>query len=162
MHHLSQPDVVLPRLAPPFEQWAQTLFADEWQPLESWATQYPAVVYNIRQTKPAKGFCALCVKFITLNARSAPQTIALLLVLNSGVDGRMGVRVQVHSAMEDHYVPAGLILSIYSNNDKALQPVQARDYEDYMRLPYFRCLPGAQFRLQITLDDDAFSETFSV
>ena len=196
MHHLSQADMLFPRLALPFEQWGglvqskawfqqlyqsrlqatnpanslctnlgqwtQNLFAEDWQPLDSWATKYPAFAHNVRRAEQVKGFCAPRVKFITLNAKSAPQTIALLMVLNSGVDGRMGVRVQVHSALDNHHVPAGLVLSIYSNTDQALQAIQARDQEDYMQLPYFRCLPGAQFRLQITLDEDAFSETFSV
>lgn len=196
MHHLSQADVIFPRLALPFEQWgtlvqnrdwcqqlyqsrldtvkqtkppfthleqwAQNLFTNDWQPLESWKTKSPAFAHSLRQVRQVKEFCAPRVKFITLDTKSDPQTVALLMVLNSGVDGRMGMRVQVHPAVDSHYVPTGLILSIYSNEDEILQSVQARDQEDYMRLPYFRCRPGAQFRLQITLDDDAFSETFSV
>ncbi len=198
MQHLSQADVIFPRLALPFEQWGvllhcrdwcqqlyrrrlnafnqvenptatklgswfQNFFGNEWQSLESLLANYPAFAHNLRRARQAKGFCAPRVKFITLNAESDPQTIALLMVLNSGVeDGRMGVRVQVHPAIDGQYVPTDLVLSIYSNDDEILQSVQAYGQEDYMRLPYFRCVPGAQFRLQVTLGDDIFSETFSV
>ncbi len=143
--------------------WLKDLFADEWQSLEALlGAGHPALAHNLRRAKHDKGFCAPRVKFITLNAELEPQTVALLMVLNTETDGRMGVRVQVHPAVADHHVPTDLVLSIYSQDDEMLQSVQARTQEDYMRLPHFRCFPGTQFRLQITLSDDTFSETFSV
>ncbi|MFG6097844.1 DUF1822 family protein [Leptothoe sp. ISB3NOV94-8A] len=143
-------------------QWLHNLFGEDWQPLDSfWGLQHPAFAYNMRRAREPKGFCAPRIKFVTLNAEVEPQTVALLMVLNSESDGRMGVRVQVHPAVENNHVPTDLILSIYSKDDEILQSVQARTQEDYMQLPYFRCQPGTQFRLQIDLSDDTFSETFS-
>ena len=198
MQHLSQPNIVFPRLAFPFEHWGsllhsvdwrqqlyqrrldahthkdelpdtklskwfQNLFADEWQAFDTFlGSGHTALAYNLRRTRHVKGFCAPRVKFITLNTDLEPQTIALLMVLNSESDGRMGVRVQVHPATDDQYVPTNLILAIHSQDDEILQSIQARDQEDYMRLPHFRCLPGTQFQLKITLSDETFSETFLV
>lgn len=144
-------------------QWFQNLFANEWQSLEAvLSSNYPTFAHNFRRARDTKGFCAPRVKFITLNAELEPQTVALLMVLNSEADSRMGVRVQVHAAVEGRCVPKDLVLSIYSKDDEILQSIQARGQEDYMRLPHFRCLPSTQFRLKISLNEDAFSETFSV
>lgn len=161
--HACDRKVSIPMAKTPLNQWFQNLFADEWQSLETFvAGAHPTLNYNLRKTRHAKGFCAPRVKFVTLNADVEPQTVALLMVLNSEADGRMGVRVQVHPATNDGHVPASLRLAIYSEDGSVLQVVQAREQEDYMRLPHFRCLPGTQFQLQISLSDDTFSETFAV
>lgn len=152
-----------PRTKTELSQWLKKQFTDAWQPLESWlGSEQLALAYNLRRVEQVKGFCAPRIKFITLNADVAPQQVALLMVLNSELDDRMGIRVQVHPAIADHHVPTGLSLAIYSQDNEILQCVQAHQQEDYIRLPHFKCLPGTQFRLQITLRDATFSELFSV
>lgn len=144
-------------------QWLKDRFTEEWQSLEALlGAGHLALAHNLRRARHVKGFCAPRVKFITLNAEVEPQTVALLMALNTEADGRMGVRVQVHPATPEQPVPPALVLAIYSQDDEILQSIQANGQEDYMRLPHFRCPAGTQFRLQITLDEETFSETFSV
>ena len=143
--------------------WFQGLFANEWRSLDTFGCLTPpALARSTRPTQAKTGFCVPCVKFVTLTTGLETQTVALLMALNSEADGRMGVRVQVHPASNDGYLPPQLSLAIYSANNEVLQIIQAREQEDYMRLPHFKCLPGTQFRLQITLTDDIFCETFTV
>ncbi|MEM9804463.1 MAG: DUF1822 family protein [Cyanobacteria bacterium P01_D01_bin.56] len=200
IQHLSQPDVVFPRLAIPFEQWAtlinqqnwrqqlyqrrlaslgqeirmanaglslnqwfhdlQTLFEQGWYSLET-VLGTDTLSLSFRTVSPTNAAQQQRVKLITLNAEFTPQTMVLLMALTAETDGRVGVRVQLHASTQE-CVPAQLSLSIYSVANEMLQSIQTSGQEDYIRLPYFRCIPGYQFRLQVTLNNDVFSETYTV
>lgn len=199
IQQLSQPDVVFPRLAIPFDQWGtllnqqtwrqqlyrtrlsgigyevqlpnpglnlsqwfqhlQNLFEQGWHSLET-AVGTDALSPSFRTAAPTTEAQQQRVKLITLNAESAPQPLVLLMALTAETDGRVGVRVQLHATAQD-CLPAQLSLAIYSAASEMLQSIQTNGQEDYIRLPYFRCIPGYQFRLQVTLDNDSFSETYT-
>ncbi|MEM9265805.1 MAG: DUF1822 family protein [Cyanobacteria bacterium P01_F01_bin.13] len=145
-------------------QWFQNLFTGGWQSLEAvlGATPYALRSSDISTSSTPVPPGPKCIKFITLNAESDPQTVALTMALNMESDGRTGIQVQVYPHHRDSYIPAHLVLAIYSNANEMLQTIQARDQENYIQLPRFKCWPDTQFRLQMTLSDDAFSETFAV
>lgn len=102
------------------------------------------------------------VKSITLGAESEPQTLLLLIALNSETDGRSGIRVQLHPMTQELRMPPDVVMEMYSMSDDLLERVQSYGQEDYLRLPYFRCWPDTQFQLRIALYADTFSETFAV
>ena len=141
--------------------WFADWCAEGWQTLETFLGEEVRLVPRRVEGMP-DGLCRQRIKFITLKVGSEQQTLALLIVLSSEADGRTKIRTQIHPRNRDQYLPSGLILAMYSGTDERLQKVQSTAQEDYMRLPQFRCLPGTQFRLQVTFHNDTFSETFAV
>ena len=143
--------------------WFQAIFTDGWQSLELFIDDGPRFAFRNRGALGNENDYGLQrVKFITLNTESEPQTLALIMALKAEADGRTGVQVQVYPNHETSYVPPHLTLALYSAEDEVLQSIQARDQEDSIRLPSFKCLSGTQFRLQLSCSNDVFNEAFSV
>ena len=157
-HQVQVPSTVLT-----LNQWFQdlhNLFEQGWHSLEI-VLGTDTLSPSFRTSAQTNAAQQQRVKLITLNAESSPQTVVLLMALTTEADRRVGVRVQIHSTTQE-CVPAQLSLAIYSAADEMLQSVQTNGQEDYIRLPYFRCIPGSQFRLDVVLNDDTFSETYVV
>ncbi|NEQ50070.1 MAG: DUF1822 family protein [Leptolyngbya sp. SIO3F4] len=143
--------------------WFQGSFDTGWQSVDMFLGQGPTLAFRNSGAIGNTNDSGLeRMKFITLNSESESQGLALILALKAEADGRMGVRVQVYSNYETPYVPPHLVLAIYSDRNEVLQSIQARNQEDSIRLPAFKCSSGTTFRLQLSLNDETFSETFTV
>lgn len=143
--------------------WLQGTFEPGWQALETWLGENAIPTYR-RAGDTGHSFraCQQRIKFITLTSESGPQTLILLIALHSDTNECTGIRVQVHSIYRKFYIPAGLELAIHSHTGQTLQSVCAGKQTNYIQLPVFKCKPGIQFRLQVTLSEDTFSEVFTI
>jgi len=99
-------------------------------------------------------------KLLDFGVQLGESAIALAIVLSRRPGDRVNVRVQVHPLGE--YLPPQLQLALVSEAGEILQSVTSRGQDLWMQLPAFNVQPSTQFRLQISLGEMRFSETFSV
>lgn len=145
-------DSLSKRVAEEVEQMSQTLLGQQLQP--NWATRG---VSELRQETDVKS-----AKLIDLGVKLGHQQIALLVGYKSREDGTERIRVQLHPASGETYLPPNLKLALLSESEEIQVEVPSRGHDNYIQLPAFSCEQGDKFILRITLDDFSFTENFVI
>ncbi|MCG5060498.1 MAG: DUF1822 family protein [Limnoraphis sp. WC205] len=190
VQRLSDSEIVVPRLAVPFELWASLLEHNQWQPLcqqrrgqqtsinlsrwfdnlfdtawQSIDTLFPTsqpLAFNFRRTPNAPEQEMQRVKQIHLGTLQASTLVVLLVGLGVETDGRMGVRVQLHPQPNHSYLPAHVRLTLRSESGEVLRSVEARTEDNYIQIPRFKCSPGFRFTVEISWENTNITEHFQV
>lgn len=159
----TRPDPVEP--APPpvnLSQWLQNVFEETWQTLEALLGTQPDLAFNFRRVQSQAETETLTrrARRVRLQTADASHVVLLVLTLGHEPDGRVLARIQLYPLERTEFLPPGLTLTMLSGAGDIVQSVQARDQDDCIQLKRFRCLPRKSFRLQVSLDDASFTETF--
>ena len=144
----------------PLSQWFQTIFDSSWQSLESLFEPQAQLAFSLRQSSTSTPADVRRAKQIYLETLEVSQALALVLGLNTEPDGRIGIRIQLHPVGDQAYLPASLTLTLRSTSGDTLQSVQTREQDNYIRLKRFKCLPGKQFSVEISLGEVRLTEEF--
>ncbi len=139
-------------------QWLQSVFDPAWQAIEALVNADPQLAFNIRQTTDANDALIRRVQPIQVITSTVDQPVMLVVSIEAEPDDRMGIQIQLYAATGD--LPANLEFTMRSSADSVIQSVQTRDQDDSIQLRRFKCAVGAQFAIQIRLDDFYFSEVF--
>jgi hypothetical protein len=100
-------------------------------------------------------------KVIDLKKEFKNITVLLKVAFIKEADGRVGVKVQIHPASEERYLPANLKLALLLDSE-ILKSVTSERSDIYIELPYFKCQLGTQFCLEIMLEDFLYIEKFHI
>lgn len=140
-------------------QWWNNVFEAGWQAIEDLFGSQPDLAFNFRQTNSTTEQVRR-VKQIQLNAEL--PTLLLVVMLEPEADSRMRIWVQVFPQPGETYLPANLRLELLSMTGDVLQSVQAGEMSNYIQLRRFKSPIGAQFRLQVAIDNTFTYEDFVV
>jgi hypothetical protein len=84
----------------------------------------------------------------------------LLIGLNQESDGRIKVKIRLHSGGGVPVLPANIKLALQSVNSEELSQVEYPRAMNFIQLQSFKLQPGTEFKIQIVLDGDVFTESF--
>ncbi|MEB3277599.1 MAG: DUF1822 family protein [Lyngbya sp.] len=186
VQRLSRPDVLVPRLAIPFERWAalleynqgqplsqqrqgqgaidlsrwlENLFETGWQSIEALFPQRESNAVIFRRTAQRE---VQRIKQISIGNLETSNLVVLLVGLSPETDGRLGVRIQLHPQPNNLYLPAYTRLTLRSESGEVLREVVARTQDNYIQIPRFKCPPGYRFSIEIAWEDTSVTEYFQV
>lgn len=140
-------------------QWWQNIFEAGWQAIEDLFAPQPDLAFNFRQTN-ATPTQVRRGKQIQLGAEF--PAVLLVMVLETEADERIRIGIQIHPQSGAVYLPANLRLELLSMTGEVLQSVQAGSTSNYIQLRRFKSPAGAQFRLQVGIEDAFCYEDFIV
>lgn len=105
-----------------------------------------------------QGFTAS--KMINLRAKLASIPLLLLIGLNHEPDGQIKVKIRLHSGGGVPVLPANIELILQAIDGELLSQVQYPRAMNFIQLQSFKLQPGTEFKIQVGLGDDRFTESF--
>jgi Protein of unknown function (DUF1822) len=141
--------------------WFQNIFEAGWQSVDKLlSTQQTTLALNFRtdaslNVVPVKG-----VKLIDLGMELKGTAVMLLVGLTPDIDEKVNIRVQLHPASGETYLPPNLKLGLLSQSGVTLQEVQSRSQDNYIQLKRFKSPSGKGFSIQVALGDVSIKEYF--
>ncbi|MGI0487230.1 DUF1822 family protein [Pantanalinema rosaneae CENA516] len=138
-------------------QWFQHQFEAGWQALETLLGEDANLAYSFRQTADLTDVPIKGAKLLQL-----PTQAVLLLVSVEAMpnDDQVGIRAQLRSRDRQISLPEGLSLHLLATDGEVIQSVQARQQDEAIQLKRFRIPSGTPFTLQITWENEVFTEPF--
>ncbi|GAA6614781.1 DUF1822 family protein [Scytonema sp. NUACC26] len=141
--------------------WFQNIFSAGWQNLDDLlSVQQKALMVQFRNDFGLNEKCVKRAKLIDLGIQFGSSSFVLLIGLKTEVDGKIGVRVQLHPANEEVYLIPDLRLILLSQTGTILQEVSSRSDDHYIQLKKFKSSPGICFSVQVALNDVSIKEDF--
>lgn len=181
IERLGKPEVVFPRREVPFSLWGALLQNEQWrdrllrkrlgqpqpsqpiislrdwwensaiagwQRLENSAFATPAMA---RRDRAVSGTMIRRLKVMTI-ATTPPQAVALLMSVGATEDERLGVSIRLHPQPGRDLIPPGITLELLSLSGEPFKTVTARDRDNAIQIPRFKCPPGFNFAVRVKLD----------
>ncbi|WP_084639401.1 DUF1822 family protein [Geitlerinema sp. PCC 9228] len=146
--------------------WFGQQFQAGWQSLDRFLDRQPRqLAFRKRQipTSDTRQIAVEGIKAIDLGMQLGHQSVALLLgVVQSQGDRRVSVRVQLHPANGDKWLPSNIRLALLSESGNVLQELTSRGYDNFMQLKRFTCPYGKSFKIEVSLKDFRIAEEFAI
>lgn len=140
----------------------QNIFAPGWQSLDTLlSTEQTNLAVNFRSDPGLNQVSVKRAKLIDLGMQLKEQAVMLLIGLIP-VDDQVSIRVQLHPASGETYLPPNLSLIMLSQSGRILQEVQSRSGDNYIQLKRFKTPPGNNFSIQVALGDVILQEDFAI
>jgi hypothetical protein len=183
---LSNPQLVWPRLEVPFPLWGALLADRDWRDrllrqrlgetatasvqLRRWLDERAAAGWQSLETAFVPTAWALRdrhspeitirrVKAIVLDTEP-PTEVMLLLSVSESDDDRFSVSIRLHPHRDCTLLPEGIALDLLSPAGESFRSVVARDRDNYIQIPRFKCPPGFNFAICVRLEDATVTEEF--
>lgn len=138
-------------------QWLQNVFETGWQTIEEIFGSTPDLAFSLRQESVSE---ASIQRVKRIHLGEAFPDVLLVLSLTTEADDRRRIWAQVLPWQGNDYLPSNLTLTLLSINGATLQSVQAGTQSNYIQLRRFKCPPGSEFRLQVTIEAVSVIESF--
>jgi hypothetical protein len=144
-------------------KWFQNIFEADWQSLDTiLALREETFGFCLRGDCAMNELCIKRAKIIDLGIPLGVEAVILLVGLSAEKDDKVGIRVQVHPANGEMYLPSNLKLILLSRAGKIVQEVQSRSYDNYIQLKRFKSIMGTSFSIQIAIDSVKHKEDFMI
>jgi len=101
-------------------------------------------------------------KLIDLGMQIESQQLVLLVALTPKANQEVSIRVQLHPASGETYLPANIKLALLTESGEIIQSVQSREEDNYVQLPRFDGEVGECFSIQVAVDDWQVTENFVI
>jgi hypothetical protein len=142
-------------------KWFQNVFEAGWHSFDSLvSSQQNTLAVQFRNDATLNEVRVKGAKLIDLGMQLRNTAVVLLIGLTSEIDEKVSIRVQLHPANEEVYLPPDLKLLLLSGSGNILQEVQSRSHDNFIQLKKFKSPPGKNFSLQVTLGDISIKEDF--
>lgn len=148
-------------------QWFQEVFEGGWQSLDALLnTGAGKLAYSFRKGEKGalegRNIAVEGVKLIYLGIALGHQSVALMVSLTAESESRVSIRVQLHPAGGQNYLPPKIRLALLSTSGAILQESVADSQDNLIRLKRFTCPRGKGFKIQVKLDDFSLTEDFAI
>ncbi|MEH2213148.1 DUF1822 family protein [Nostoc sp.] len=141
--------------------WFQNIFSVGWQNLDTLLSpQQKTLAVQFRSDLGLNEGYVKRAKLIDLGMEVGGSAVVLLIGLKTEVDGKIGLRVQLHPANGEPYLIPNLRLILLSQTGTILQEVTSRSHDNYIQLKKFKSSPGIRFSIQVALDNVSIKEDF--
>lgn len=139
--------------------WWQNFFTGGWQPLDS--LLHPQhLAFQFRHETDANTIRVQGAKLIDLGMQLEGVKVVLLVALTLESDRKVSIRVQLHPASGQTYLPANLKLILLSQAGTMLQEVQSRNLDRLIQLKRFKSPLGKSFGIEVALGNVNIREDF--
>lgn len=144
-------------------QWFHNSFEGSWQSLDTLLSRQPrTLAVQFRTDAALNEVRVKGAKLIDLGMQLQGQMVMLLVGLTSEIDNKVSIRVQLHPANGETYLPPNLRLILVSQTGKMLQEVTSRSHDNYIQLKRFKTPSGKSFSIQVVLNDVSIKEDFAI
>ncbi|MBW4671454.1 MAG: DUF1822 family protein [Cyanomargarita calcarea GSE-NOS-MK-12-04C] len=149
-------------------QWFAGMFDAGWETLESLWNQpefRPAYAFRSGETveeNPSKQQAVTRrAKLINLGIQIANQPVILLVEISPQANEQTNIRLQVHSAGNEIYLPQGVHLTILDESGAVFLEAQSRSADNYIQLQ-FRGELKERFSVKVALDEASVTQNFVI
>lgn len=143
--------------------WFQPMLDESWKSLDMLLGEnLGGLVTNLRSEELSSNSLVRRGKQIELVSERDTLTVILLIQINSEVEDRMGVLIQLHPNQGECYIPAEMEFCLCAPAGNVLQSIQAQSQDNYIQFNRFRCPVGTRFHVEIRLEDAVMFESFFV
>ncbi len=143
-------------------QWFESAFETGWQSLDTLINSDTGLAFAFRQKNTSKELTVEAAKIIDLGMQLGNQSVALLIGLTRENDNKIGVRIQLHPAGTQTYLPSSIKLALRSRSGKVLQQLESRTQDNLIQLKRFTCPIGKKFSVEVALDNFSITEDFTI
>ncbi|BAZ69948.1 hypothetical protein NIES4106_47290 [Fischerella sp. NIES-4106] len=142
-------------------KWFQNVFEAGWDSFDTFcSSQQHTLAVQFRSDATLNEVRVKGAKLIDLGMQLRDTAVVLLIGLISEIDEKVSIRVQLHPANEEVYLPPDLKLLLLSGSGNIIQEVQSRSHDHFIQLKKFKSPPGKSFSLQVALGDISIKEKF--
>ncbi len=142
--------------------WLRNVFEMGWQSINIINSE-SQIAFAFRQREVhIRGAVAERVKLIDLGMQLGNQCVALLLGLSPEEQQKVGIRVQLHPANGENFLPTNIKLTLLSHSGAVLQTLESRSQDNFIQLKRFICPQGKSFSIQVAIGDFSVTEYFTI
>jgi Protein of unknown function (DUF1822) len=144
--------------------WFQQMYDAGWQSLQALTeSKSKNLSFAFRQRElVTREVSVEGVKVIDLGIHLGNQFVALLVGLTVEDEQKVGIKVQLHPAGGESYLPQDIKLTLISQSGATVQEIQSRSQDNFLQLKRFTCLRGKSFRIQVSISDKCITEDFLI
>ena len=139
------------------EYWLAKVFDEVWLPIEELLN--PRKLSYVRSKDRSKREKIERAKKIDLGLLVNSHQVALVVSIWTEENQEKGILIQIFPMGEPESLPPGLKLKVILESDEA--EVIAREFDNFIQLEFSE-LPGKQFTVQVSLDNESVTEKFIV
>ncbi|MDZ8088415.1 MAG: DUF1822 family protein [Nostoc sp. DedQUE12b] len=144
-------------------RWLEQIYDTSWQAIETFfEPNSSSLAFNFRTSSGLNATAIKRAKLIDWGIEIEAQKVILLVALIPEANQQVRIRVQLHPACNQPYLPANLKLVLLSDRGEILQEVQARTQDIYVQLKLFHGEVGECFSIQIELNNYQITESFII
>jgi len=161
LHRLEEFPQYLKQVTPPINlnEWFEDILEQGWKSLESLLNTESIgnINWNFKDTSCLEGDEIIkAIKRIEFENKS----VLILVALKAEQDEEITVRLRIYPDSDQDCLPANLKLAILSDSGETLKEVTSRSIDNFIQLPSFRCSSQESFKMQLSLDNICFTESF--
>ncbi|MBW4511480.1 MAG: DUF1822 family protein [Scytonematopsis contorta HA4267-MV1] len=144
--------------------WLQNNFEAGWESVSTILnTESKNFAFAFRQRDThVTGIFVERIKLIDLGMQLGNQSVALLLALTQEQEQKVGIKVQLHPAKGQIYLPKNVRLTLISSSGTVIQELESRSQDNFIQLPRFTCPTGKRFSIQVAINDFSITEGFAI
>ncbi|MEL6459837.1 MAG: DUF1822 family protein [Cyanobacteria bacterium J06621_15] len=144
-------------------QWFESAFETGWQSLDTLINPDTGnLAFAFRQNDASRGLTVEAAKIIDLGMQLGNKSVALLIGLTREDDNKICVRIQLHPAAGETYLPQNIKLALRSRSGKVLQELESRNQDNLIQLKRFTCPIGKKFSVEVALGNLSIIEDFTI
>ncbi|MEA5625894.1 DUF1822 family protein [Nostoc sp. UHCC 0251] len=144
-------------------RWLEQIYDASWQAIETFfEPNSSSLAFNFRTSFGLNATAIKRAKLIDLGIEIEAQKVILLIALIPEANQQVSIRVQLHPASNQPFLPANIKLVLLSDRGEILQQVQARVQDIYVQLKLFDGEVGECFSIQIDLNNYQITENFII
>lgn len=144
-------------------RWLEQIYDASWQAIETFfEPNSSSLAFNFRTSYGLNAAAIKRAKLIDLGIEIEAEKLILLVALIPEANQQVRIRVQLHPAYNQPYLPANIKLVLLSDRGEILQQVQARIQDSYVQLKLFDGQVGECFSIQIDLNNYQITENFII
>lgn len=144
-------------------RWLEQIYDASWQAIETFfEPNSNNLAFNFRSSSGLSATTIKRAKLIDLGMEIESQTVILLVALIPEANQQVSIRVQLHPASNQPYLPANIKLVLLADQGEIIQQVQARTQDNYVQLKLFDGQVGECFSIQVAFDSQEITENFVI
>ncbi|MCC5645881.1 DUF1822 family protein [Nostoc sp. CHAB 5824] len=144
-------------------RWLEEIYDASWQTIETFfEPNSSSLAFNFRSSSGLNAAAIKRVKLIDLGMEIKAEKVILLVALTPEANQQVSIRVQLHPAYNEPYLPGNIKLVLLSNQGEIIQQVQARIQDNYVQLKLFDGQVGECFSIQVALNNYQITENFMI
>ncbi|MFN6567182.1 DUF1822 family protein [Dendronalium sp. ChiSLP03b] len=144
-------------------RWLEQIYDASWQAIETFfEPNSSSLAFNFRSSSELNAAAIKRAKLIDLGIEIEAQQVILLVALIPKTNQQVSIRVQLHPACNQAYLPANIKLVLLSDRGEIIQQVQARVQDIYVQLKLFDGEVGECFNIQVALNNYQITENFMI
>ncbi len=148
-------------------KWFEQIFEAGWQSLDILLNTEPEnLAFRSRKhtsaIKEVREVSVEGIKLIDLGMQLGNKSVALLVGLTRESEQKIGVRVQLHPARGETYLPPDIKLALLSESGSSLQEYKSRSKDNYIQLKRFSCPTEKGFKIQVSANGFSITEDFAI